>query len=127
KVCGPKDRQNIRHCYPPRGLYGGTKVAHVSTAVAQMEPLSGETAKANRTVLIVDDDDASRNAIQTLLELDGFQVVTAVDGQEGIEQLRGGLVPMAILLDLCMPRMDGFQFRSLQTGEPRFAAIPVVV
>lgn len=65
--------------------------------------------------------------MQMLLELDGFHVVTAADGQEGLDRLRAGLEPMAILLDLCMPRMDGFQFRSAQTQEPRLAAIPVVV
>lgn len=80
-----------------------------------------------RTILIVDDDDVARDAMQMLLELDGFRVVTATDGQQGLEQLRAGLKPMAILLDLCMPRMDGFQFRLVQAQEPRLADIPVVV
>lgn len=88
---------------------------------------SGSNPTSSPTILIVDDDDASRNAMQTLLELDGFCVVTAADGQEGLDYLQHGLEPMAILLDLCMPRMDGFQFRSAQTQEPRLAAIPVVV
>lgn len=65
--------------------------------------------------------------MQVLLELDGYHVVTAADGVEGLEQLRNGLQPMAILLDLCMPRMDGFQFRSVQKQEAHLAAIPVVI
>lgn len=65
--------------------------------------------------------------MQVWLELDGYHVVTAADGVEGLEHLRGGLQPMAILLDLCMPRMDGFQFRSVQRQEAGLAAIPVVI
>ena len=65
--------------------------------------------------------------MQVLLEMDGFRVVTAADGAEGLDYLRAGLHPMAILLDLCMPRMDGFQFRSVQAQEPMLADIPVVV
>lgn len=79
------------------------------------------------TILIVDDDDVARDAMQLLLELDGFRVVTAMDGEQGLAHLRAGLKPLAILLDLCMPRMDGFQFRLAQTQEPRLADIPVVV
>jgi CheY-like chemotaxis protein len=82
---------------------------------------------ARQTILIVDDDENARSAMQVLLELDGFHVVTAADGLEGLERLRAGLQPMAILLDLCMPRMDGFQFRSVQRQEVALAAIPVVI
>jgi CheY-like chemotaxis protein len=78
-------------------------------------------------ILVVDDDDASRNVVQILLEMDGFDVVTAADGLEGLDYLRAGLQPLAILLDLCMPRMDGFQFRSAQAQEPTLADIPVVI
>ena len=78
-------------------------------------------------ILIVEDDDATREAMKALLERDGYRVVTAADGQEGIEQLRGGLEPSLILLDLSMPRMDGFQFRREQVQDSRLALIPVVV
>jgi CheY-like chemotaxis protein len=92
------------------------------------QPLLGsDNGSSQNCILVVDDDDASRNAIQVLLELDGFRVVTAADGVEGLDHLRAGLQPMAILLDLCMPRMDGFQFRSAQAQEPTLADIPVVV
>lgn len=84
-------------------------------------------AIARKIILIVDDDENARSAMQVLLELDGFHVVTAADGLEGLEHLRNGLQPMAILLDLCMPRMDGFQFRSVQSQEVALAGIPVVV
>ena len=92
-----------------------------------MERAHSSNSGVGQTILVVDDDDSSRVAMQTLLELDGFHVVTAADGQEGLDHLHAGLEPIAILLDLCMPRMDGFQFRTVQAQEPRFAAIPVVV
>src|SRR5262245_25496903 len=95
--------------------------------MSQRSPQPISIPRADCTILVVDDDDASRNAMQVLLEMDGFRVVTAADGAEGLNYLRAGLQPMAILLDLCMPRMDGFQFRSVQAQEPTLADIPVVV
>jgi CheY-like chemotaxis protein len=53
--------------------------------------------------------------------------VTASDGQQGLETLRGGLRPSVILLDLMMAGMDGYQFRAEQRADPGLAPIPVVV
>ena len=78
-------------------------------------------------VLVVDDSDSARNAICFLLEVEGYHVVSANDGLEAIEQLKAGLRPSLILLDLAMPRMDGFEFRAWQVGDERFKQIPVVV
>ena len=78
-------------------------------------------------VLLVDDDADVREAMKTLLELDGYKVVTARDGEDAIQQLRQGLFPCVILLDLMMPRKNGFQFRAEQLEDPRLAPIPVIV
>ena len=56
-----------------------------------------------------------------------IQVKTARDGHDALEQLRGGLRPSIILLDLMMPAMDGQHFRAEQLRDPEFAHIPVVV
>ena len=86
------------------------------------------SAEARRqTVLVIDDDHEVRESLRTLLQLDGYKVKTARDGQHALEQLRGGLRPCIILLDLMMPAMDGQHFRAEQLGDPRFAHIPVVV
>jgi two-component system chemotaxis response regulator CheY len=78
-------------------------------------------------VLIVDDTADARDAMKALLELKGYQVVTAADGQEALDELRHGLDPALILLDLMMPRIDGFRFRKEQLLDPRLSRIPVII
>ena len=68
-------------------------------------------AHAPPCVLIVEDNADARAAFEALLEQKGFGVVTAGDGEEALEVLRAGLKPRLILLDLMMPRKDGWQFR----------------
>ncbi len=79
------------------------------------------------TVLVIDDDEGIRTALAEVLELFGYQVAVAADGQEGVELLEVGLEPNAIVLDLMMPRMDGWAFLSHIRGDPKFHDLPVVV
>lgn len=78
-------------------------------------------------VLVVDDDESTRDAVQTLLELDGYRVEVASDGREAFDALVDGLRPALILLDLNMPRMNGVAFRQAQRRTPGLADIPVIV
>lgn len=87
----------------------------------------GQAPQGQPLVLVVDDDDNTREAVQTLLELDGYRVAAAGDGQEALELLEHGLRPGLILLDLNMPRMDGVTFRQAQRRQPALASIPVIV
>lgn len=80
-----------------------------------------------RQILLVEDDPESRACMSSLLELEGYAVVTAADGEEAMRRLRGGLEPGLIVLDLMMPGMDGFQFRKEQLQDPKLSAIPVVI
>lgn len=80
-----------------------------------------------KPVLIVEDNSETQIALKVLLELNGYDVVTAADGQEALEHLHRGLKPGVIVLDLMMARKDGFQFRHEQLQDPRLAAIPVIV
>jgi len=82
---------------------------------------------ADAGVLIVDDNPDTRESIKFLLEAHGYTVQTAEDGRDALDQLRGGPVPNLILLDLMMPRMDGFAFRQAQLQDQRLARIPVIV
>lgn len=80
-----------------------------------------------RTLMVVDDDSAIREVIQTIIESEGYPVVTAGDGLEALGQLRTGLRPGVILLDLRMPGMDGRAFREAQRADPTLVAIPTVI
>lgn len=81
---------------------------------------------SKRCVLIVEDDGDTRDSMQALLEAQGYTVQTAIHGADALAQLRGGLRPCVILLDLMMPVMDGFEFRTTQLADPGLADIPVI-
>lgn len=80
-----------------------------------------------KSILIVEDDDDIRNALQELLETEGFGVWTAGDGQEALDKLRELPTPCLILLDLMMPVMNGHEFLEVKSSQVKLAPIPVVV
>lgn len=86
-------------------------------------------AKDKRTisVLVVEDDDDIREGVVTVLQLAGHIAHGARNGEDALIQLRTLPKPSLILLDLAMPKKDGFQFRAVQEMEARFADIPIVV
>lgn len=78
------------------------------------------------SVLIIDDDSGSREALAELLADEGYGVATAEDGAEGLAYLRVGHRPRVILLDLMMPGVDGWDFRAEQKRDTELAQIPVI-
>jgi CheY-like chemotaxis protein len=78
-------------------------------------------------VLVVDDDEDTRETLRDAVALFGRDVVTATDGAEALGLLRRILKPCLILLDLVMPNMDGWRFLELLRGDPALSEIPVVV
>ncbi len=78
-------------------------------------------------ILVVEDDSDLRRSLAEVLEDEGCEVACATDGVDALRQLEGRAAPAAILLDLTMPGMDGWTFRSRQRSDPRLAAIPTVV
>jgi CheY-like chemotaxis protein len=85
------------------------------------------TLDAPPLILVVDDEESVRESVRHLLEAHGYAARGAIDGQHALELLRGGLRPCLILLDLRMPRKDGFEFRAEQTKDARLASIPTVI
>jgi len=81
----------------------------------------------NDKILIVEDDPDVRGALAAVLEAEGYGVVEAENGREALDRLRNGTDFCLILLDLFMPEMNGWAFRTEQMQDPRLAAIPVVV
>jgi two-component system, chemotaxis family, chemotaxis protein CheY len=80
-----------------------------------------------RTVLLIEDDADVAEAIGDVLRDEGYPVALASNGREALELLQQSDLPFAILLDLRMPVMDGFEFRERQRRDPRLADIPVIV
>jgi CheY-like chemotaxis protein len=88
----------------------------------------GEPRRANQpTVLVVDDTEVLRDLIADVLALEGYRVITAADGVEALDRLGEGRRPCVILMDLAMPRMDGFELAAHVRAEPEWESIPIVV
>jgi CheY-like chemotaxis protein len=79
------------------------------------------------TVLIVEDDKELREVLSEALELNGYSVVTAVEGQTALEAIERIDHLCLVLLDLLMPGMNGWDFLTEMRGRPKFATVPVVV
>jgi CheY-like chemotaxis protein len=79
------------------------------------------------SVLIVEDDRDTREMLGRFLELEGFDVQTAANGELALKALQDDGPPSVILLDLMMPVMNGWQFRVAQQSDPNLSQIPVVV
>lgn len=79
------------------------------------------------TVLIVEDNEINRALLVTILE-DTYQVLEAENGQEALEILRNPKNSVsAVITDLIMPEMDGYQFLEVYSSSTEFADIPVIV
>jgi CheY-like chemotaxis protein len=63
-----------------------------------------------RTVLIVEDNDVTREGLAVILTHHGYAAVTASDGREALDMIRRGLQPAIILLDMLLPEKDGWAF-----------------
>jgi CheY-like chemotaxis protein len=79
-------------------------------------------------VLVVDDDEGTREALRLILESEGFDTVEAADGEQAIAVLRGSAgLPRAVVLDISMPKRDGVWVLEHKARDPALAAVPVIV
>jgi CheY-like chemotaxis protein len=79
------------------------------------------------TVLVVDDQVDLRDAIAVLLESEGYDVIDAANGREALKHLQNGTNVMAIVLDLMMPVMDGWEFLAERRKNDAWSRIPTIV
>lgn len=77
-------------------------------------------------VLIVDDDRDARDGLAAIIERAGYSVATASDGREALAVMRAA-PPELIFLDICMPGVDGAQFRQAQRRNRAWLQVPTVV
>ena len=78
------------------------------------------------TILLVEDDPSVRELLRVLLEVEGYEIVEARDGQEGLEKA-GSLKPDLMILDLMMPEVDGERLITMLRDEPSLRRMPVIV
>jgi CheY-like chemotaxis protein len=77
-------------------------------------------------VLLIEDDEATRQVLRRAIAKDGWSVMVAENGRVGLEQVQEHM-PSLILLDLMMPEMDGFEFLAKLRAHEEWRKIPVVV
>ncbi len=80
---------------------------------------------AGETILIVEDNDVLRQGLQDLLEAEGYAVLTAANGIDGLAQMQS-LPPDLILADISMPEMDGYEFFEAVRTRSEWLSIPFI-
>jgi CheY-like chemotaxis protein len=86
------------------------------------------SARRDKSILVVEDDPDIRDTIADILSDEGYTVLSAKHGAEGLDCLRtASQLPSIIILDLMMPVMDGIGFREEQRKNPDWADIPVLI
>jgi CheY-like chemotaxis protein len=83
-------------------------------------------AAAHPVILVVEDEEESRESLRELLEMEGYDVQTATNGREALDKL-DSMEPCIILLDLFMPVMDGWQFLETLRSDGRLARLKILV
>ncbi len=82
---------------------------------------------AARPILVVEDDEAIREALALVLRREGYTVHEAANGQQALDRMQVGPRPGLVLLDLMMPQVDGWTFLETKRHDEALAAVPVVV
>jgi chemosensory pili system protein ChpA (sensor histidine kinase/response regulator) len=90
------------------------------------QPVAREKTDRRTFVMVVDDSITVRRVTQRLLERNGMRVITARDGLDAVTLLQDH-VPDIILLDIEMPRMDGYEVAGHVRNDPRLAEVPIIM
>ena len=80
----------------------------------------------SKVILVIDDDADQRKLIERVLTASGYRVVTAPDGEAGLDSARS-LQPAVILLDVMMPKLNGYQTCRALRQDPATAGTPILM
>ncbi len=94
-------------------------------SLAHQTPSGDGTELTRKRILVVEDDQDTRDVLVYTLEREGFDVSAAPDGERGLEAMRARR-PDLVLLDLLMPRLGGREVLSAMRRDPALSAIPVI-
>ena len=83
-------------------------------------------AEGERTVLVVDDDPVILRLLEVNFQMEGFEVLTAADGQEGVASAKANL-PDLVVSDVMMPRVSGLELVEQLKADETTKAIPVIL
>jgi len=79
-----------------------------------------------KKILIIEDEKILLNLLEQKLKQEGYEVLTATDGEKGLEEMKM-LKPDLVLLDIVMPRMGGFEVMEEMAKEENLKEIPVII
>ena len=85
------------------------------------------SADGRLPILVIEDNADTREVLERVLTIRGYDVITARDGADGLDYLQRGRRPSAIVLDIAMPNMDGISFSRALRADARWADIPLIV
>ncbi len=88
--------------------------------------MSEEPKKSAKTILIVEDDDVLLRTLYLVFHKTGFTIATATDGDTALKMVLR-LKPSLVLLDLLLPKMNGFDFLKNIKADPALKTIPIIV
>ncbi|MGL5094553.1 MAG: response regulator [Planctomycetia bacterium] len=113
---------------PGRGGYGARPGAGDTMVVGQGAPvaISPVAAEVKTTILVVDDSPTVCKLVSVTLKNQGYRVMTAGDGVEAMSTIKS-TTPDLILLDITMPRMDGYELCKLLKGYQATKRIPIIM
>jgi len=101
--------------------------SHEREGDALFEPDPPSSVRPVDYILLVEDDTDMRESLVEIIRSEGYDVAASCDGRAAMDRLCGCVeLPVVIILDFMMPRMDGWQFLAERQNNPRLRAIPVV-
>jgi DNA-binding response OmpR family regulator len=117
----------MRDCGKARVLWAGsgTGISGLAVLAAMLGRENGTLDEKSKNILVVDDDDAIRQMVETLLAEEGYDVDSAANGEEAMRVVRQKPFDL-VVLDIMMPVMDGWEVASRMLCEDKTRDIPII-